>query len=84
MGYFKHPKAQCGHHHYRSVYNLKLAEELSYFEEGGLQDFLTTPDINYACNFLTDSFFSLLLFEYSLIVAYLTNVQGCVEIVPGG
>ena len=61
MAYFK----QCGRHHYHSDYNLKLEEELSYFDRDGLQDFLTTPCINYACNFLTDSFFSLLLFEYS-------------------
>ena len=83
MAYFKHHKAQCGRHDYHSDYNLKLAEELSYFDRDGLQDFLTSPYNNYACNFLTDSFFSLLLFEYSVIVAYLINVRGCVEIVQG-
>ena len=31
-GLFKHHKAQCGRHHYYSDYNLKLAEELSYFD----------------------------------------------------
>ena len=64
-----------------SDYNLKLAEELSFFDNwGDWQDFLTTPCINYACNFSTDSFFSLLLFEYSVIVVYLVNVRGSVEI----
>ena len=81
MAYFKHHKAECGRHHYHSDYNLELAEELSYFDRDSLQDFLTTPYINYAYNFLTDSFFSLSLFEYSVIVAYLINVRGCAEIV---
>ena len=84
MAYFKHHKAQCGRHHYHSDYNLKLVEELSYFDREVYKISSQPPYINYACNFLTDSFFSLLLFEYSVIVAYLINVWGCVDIVPGG
>ena len=84
MACFKHHKVQCGRYHYHSDYNLKLVEELSYFDREVYKISSQPPYINYACNFLTDSFFSLLLFEYSVIVAYLINVRGCVDIVPGG
>ena len=74
MTYFKHHKAQCGRHHYHSDYNLKLAEELSYFdrEVGKVSSQPLTLIIT--CNFLTDSLFSLLLFDYSVIVAYLIEL----------
>ena len=84
MAYFKDHKAQCGRHHYHSDYNLKLVEELSYFDREVCKISSQPSYFDYACNFLTDSFFSLLLFEYSVIVAYLINVRGCVDIVPGG
>ena len=63
--------------------NLKLAQGLSYFDKevgkiSAKRLILRMP------HFLTDSFFSLLLFEYSVIVAYIINVRGCVEIVTGG
>ena len=82
VAYFKHHKAQCGRHHYHGDFNLKLVEEHSYFdsEVGKISSQHLTLIIH--AIFLTDSFFSLLQFEYSVIVAYLIDVRGCVEIVP--
>ena len=92
MAYLKHGKALCGLFKtpHSAMWSSSLSQRLqletgrgTLFWQGGWQDFRKSPYINYACNFFTDSFFPLLLFEYSVVVAYLINVRGCVEIVPG-
>ena len=62
--------------------NLKLTQGLSYFDKEVGK--ISAKPLILRMHFLTDSFFSLLLFEYSVIVAYIINVRGCVEIVTGG
>ena len=61
---------------------LELACNGGSWGESFQQGFRTNPYINYAFNFLTDSFFSLFVYSDSMKWLHTFNVWGCAKILP--